>query len=215
MSRAIRGLASLHAIWFGREAELRCTPWIGHVPSAVSMVEMSDLWSALAEHAAPAFSSWADPAIAAIQRRLIAEIGEWWPDMERGPRTLIHHDFNPRNICLRPGPRALRLCAYDWELATIGAPQRDLAELLCFVLPPDAPAAEIALWMEHHRRALSIETGSPIDPALWRLGFRAAVYDLLVNRLAMYALVHRIRRQTFLPRVVRTWRRLYEYVENS
>jgi hypothetical protein len=34
--------------------------------------------------------------------------------------------------------------------------------------------------------------------------------DLFVNRLAMYCLVHAFRRQTFLGRVVRTWRALYE-----
>ena len=53
------------------------------------------------------------------------------------PRTLIHNDFNPRNLCLRQTDGGLRLCAYDWELATLQVPQHDLAELLCFVLPPD------------------------------------------------------------------------------
>jgi hypothetical protein len=106
----------------------------------------------------------------------------------------------------------LRLCAYDWELATIGAPQRDLAELLCFVLPHDVHADEIDALIEEHRRALTLASGITIDADAWQRGFRAAVYDLLINRLPMYALVHRIRRQTFLPRVVRTWRRLYEHV---
>jgi hypothetical protein len=34
-----------------------------------------------------------------------------------------------------------------------------------------------------------------------------------VNRLAMYALVHRVRRQSFLPRVLATWRRIHAYSE--
>jgi thioester reductase-like protein len=209
---AVRGLAALQAIWIGREAELRRVPWIGHVQSADSMAEMSDLWRALADHAAPAFSSWADPAIASIQRRLIDDVDRWWTDMETGPRTLIHNDFNPRNICLRPAGPTLRLCAYDWELATVGAPQRDLAELLCFVLPDDVRAGEIDAVIEQHRGALMRTAGIAIDADAWQRGFRAAVYDLLINRLPMYALVHRIRRQSFLPRVVRTWRRLYEHV---
>ena len=170
------------------------------------MSEMTELWTALADHAAPAFSSWADPDIASLQRRLIAGVGGWWQHLERAPRTLIHHDFNPRNVCLRDGV----LCAYDWELAAIGAPQRDLAEFLCFVLSPDCSVEEVAGWIERHRRALACETSTSIDHEAWREGFRAALYDLLINRLSTYAMVHRIRPQSFLPRVLRTWRALYE-----
>lgn len=215
INRAIVGLSALHAIWYDREAELTEVPWIGHVATSASMAEMTDLWSATAEHAAPAFCSWADPTMASTHQRLIGTIQHWWKDIDSGPRTLIHHDFNPRNICLRQREGALRLCAFDWELATIGAPQRDLAELLCFVLPPDVSGREIAFWIERHRRALARETGRSIDAGLWRRGFRASVYDLLINRLAMYALVHRVKRQSFLPRVVRTWRRLYEHVRQE
>jgi aminoglycoside phosphotransferase (APT) family kinase protein len=202
---ALAGLASLHAIWYGREAELRQKPWIGYVQSGTGMAEMSDLWAALAAHAAPAFSSWAHPDIASMQRRLIASIPRWWPALEVAPRTLIHHDFNPRNICLRNSA----LCAYDWELATIGAPQRDLVELLCFVLPGSS-AGEVQGWIDYYRLALEQASGALIDPDDWKLGFRAALYDLMIDRLATYALVHRIRRQSFLPRIVRTWWRLYE-----
>jgi thioester reductase-like protein len=203
---ALAGLASLHAIWHGREAELRRMPWIGYVQSAGGMANMSDLWTALAAQAAPAFSSWAHPDIASVQRRVIAGIPGWWPALEAAPRTLIHHDFNPRNICLRNGA----LCAYDWELATIGAPQRDLAEFLCFVLEPGCSAGDVQGWIDYYRLALERATGTCLDAQAWQFGFRGALYDLFINRLATYALVHRIRRQSFLPRVVRTWWRLYE-----
>jgi aminoglycoside phosphotransferase (APT) family kinase protein len=203
---ALTGLASLHAIWYGREDELRRQPWIGYVPNAAGMAEMSDLWTALAAHAAPAFSSWADPGIASLQRRLIAGIPRWWPVLETARRTLIHHDFNPRNVCLRNGT----LCAYDWELATIGAPQRDVVEFLCFVLSAGCEAAELQDWIDFSRVALAEATGLPIDVHDWQLGVGAALYDLMINRLATYVLVHRIRRQSFLPRVIRTWWRLYE-----
>lgn len=204
---AIDGLASLQAIWYGRERELRELPWIGHVQSTAGMAEMTDLWTALADHAAPAFSSWADPDIAALQRRLIGSIPRWWRALETAPRTLVHNDFNPRNVCLRAGV----LCAYDWELATVGAPQRDLAEFLCFVLPPDPSASDVFEPLDRHRRALERETGAVIESDDWRRGLGAALYDLLINRLATYALVHRIRPQSFLPRVLRTWRGLYEH----
>ena len=183
-------------------------PWIGHVQSADGMAEMTGLWSTLADHAAPFFSSWADPDIARIHRHLVSRVDRWWRALEDGPRTLIHNDFNPRNICLRG--KESRLCAYDWELATPGAPQRDLAELLCFVLPPDATLEDVVPWIERHRVALQCEQALSIDPDVWREGFRSALYDLLINRLSIYAVVHRVRRQAFLPRVVKAWRNLYQ-----
>jgi thioester reductase-like protein len=213
---AIDGLAALHAIWVGRETELRAEPWIGYVQTSAGMAEMSDLWEALAYHAAPAFSSWAHPDITTLQRRLISSIPRWSPCLEAGPRTLIHNDFNPRNACLRrrgaQAPRGLRLCAYDWELATIGAPQRDLAEFLCFVLPDQVGQEEVQYWIDRHREALERQTGRLLEPEMWQRGFRAGLYEFLINRLAVYALVHRIRRQPFLPKVVRTWRRIYEHL---
>jgi thioester reductase-like protein len=207
---AIDGLASLQSIWYGRETALAAQPWIGYIPSAAGTREMQGLWSALAAHAAPSFSSWADPGIGAIQRRIIETIPQWWAVLERQPRTLIHNDFNPRNICLRAHGDELRLCAYDWELATLGAPQRDLVELLAFVLPDGAGAGAVAGWIERHRAALARETGTPIEAPAWRAGFGAAVCDMLINRLAIYALIDRVRPQPFLPAVVRTWNRLYE-----
>jgi thioester reductase-like protein len=207
---AIRGLAALHAIWYGRECALLEQPWIGHVSSTTTTAEMSDLWQAIAAHAAPRFSAWADPAIGSIQRRLVGTIERWWRPLEALPRTLIHNDFNPRNICMRDAVDGPALTAYDWELAAIGAPQHDLAELLCFVLDADATDHDIDFWIERHRRCLQHETGRALDPADWRQGFRAALYDLMLNRIPMYALIHRVRRQSFLPRIVRTWRRLYE-----
>lgn len=53
--------------------------------------------------------------------------------------TLIHNDCNPRNLCLRKSDgRKHRTCLYDWELATLDVPQRDVVEFLGFVLPPSS-----------------------------------------------------------------------------
>lgn len=203
---ALHGLAALQSIWFNRERELRAMPWIGYVRGAAGMAEMADFWSSLAAQAAPAFSSWTTPGIAGVQHRLIATIPQWSSGLDAVPRTLIHHDFNPRNVCLRTGV----LCAYDWELATVGAPQRDLVEFLCFVLHPASTAGEVQHWIDHFRVALERETCTSIDADAWQRGVRAALYELMLDRLPTYALVHRVRRQSFLPRIVRTWWHLYE-----
>lgn len=61
--------------------------------------------------------------------------------LSTSPLTLIHNDCNPRNLCLRKPERVseggeIKTCLYDWELATIDVPQRDVAEFLAFTLMP-------------------------------------------------------------------------------
>jgi thioester reductase-like protein len=211
--RAIEGLAAIHAVWLGRDAELRAKPWIGHVPTTADVGRLQPFWRALADHAAPRFRHWAGSSIVSTHRRLVDSAPDWRATLDGGARTLIHNDFNPRNIGLRRCADGLRLVAYDWELATIGAPQRDLAELLCFVLPEDVALSRVRGLVETHRRELERESGVPLDAGFWWAGFTSALADVLVARLAFYALVDRVRPQPFLARVVRTWRHLHVLCE--
>src|SRR4030095_10442996 len=98
---ALRGAGALHAIWMGRESDLAQQPWIGIPPTARRMAAMRPLWDALTEHAAVEFPWLMTDDDVARQRRLIAELPIWWGELEAMPRTLIHNDFNPRNIAIR------------------------------------------------------------------------------------------------------------------
>jgi len=207
---AIRDLAELHAIWYRRENNLRAQPWLGRVVSACRREEMYELWDALAEHAEGRFGHIIGSSARKLQRSLISEIGSRWRSLEQMPRTLIHNDFNSRNIAFRREGDRLQLCAYDWELATLGVPQHDLAELLCFVLKPDAERAEIQYYLDLHRSTLEKASSSSIDSVSWETGFRLSLHDLLVDRFAMYVMVDRFCPQRFLTRVVSTWHALYD-----
>ena len=83
------------------------------------------------------------------------------------PLTLIHNDCNPRNICLhkQDSGHSARMCLYDWELATLDTPQRDLAEFLTFTLSPATSAATRLELIDYYRRQLEIysETVYPLD----------------------------------------------------
>lgn len=205
---ALRGLAALHAVWRDRWDALVSQSWLAPRRSAAQMAEMLPLWSALAANARPTFLSWAGPTLVEAHESLLDGIEHWWRPLGNGLQTLIHNDFNPRNIMLRGVPA--RLCAYDWELATIGAPQRDLAEFLCFTLATETAADEAPTWVQRYRCLLEEQTRTTIDPIEWEAGFRAALCDFLIDRMGMYAMIHRFRPQTFLPRVVRTWLALHQ-----
>jgi aminoglycoside phosphotransferase (APT) family kinase protein len=153
--------------------------------SAARMVAAEELWLALADHVASELPELVGRGEHMLLRRLIATLGEWWPRIETLSRTLVHNDFNPRNIALRDRGDGLELCAYDLELATLHIPQRDLAELLCFTLDEHATEAQVSHHLETHRAALEHHSGVVLDRREWREGdgrFRA--YDFLDSGIA-------------------------------
>lgn len=210
---ALRGIAGVHAIWLGRPQELLAEGWLGRYLTATKMAEMRPLWEALLEHNTRQFPELVDERRSARLRLAVAEIDRWWPLVEKLPRTLVHNDFNPRNLALRAADR--RLVAYDWELATLHLPQRDLAELLCFTLAPDAVESEVARHLETHRTALEEAAGTALDPELWRLGYRLALRDFEITRLQLYAMGHVHREYGFLERLAATSGRLAEIEEEA
>src|SRR5262249_53558525 len=180
---ALSGLASIHSAWLGRTSELSLEPWLPPRRDAARWVEMSPLWRALAEHAHARSNAFAGRSLRRIHDALVDQVASWSGVLAQLPQTLIHNDFNPRNIALRREANGLRLCAFDWELATIGAPQRDLAEFLAFVLPPSASGETIGGWVERYRLLLEAASGVALPRDEWQTGFSAALGELLVDRL--------------------------------
>lgn len=210
---AVRGLAQIHSVWYRREAELKRQRWLA--PGAERLLEARPLWRELACFSAEGFSRAVGEDIAPLLRNLVEDADRWWPECVAMPRSLIHNDFNPRNLALRRGPRGPVLCAYDWELATIGLPQYDLAELLCFVLPEIALEQDAETWIDLHRWALSEATGQAIEASSWRAGFALALRTYMVSRLPFYAMLDRFKPQPFLGTVVSNWLRLHRWAERK
>jgi len=212
---ALTGISAIHSIGYGRESELREASWLGDAMSAEQMAKMAPLWNSLADHARDEFPEWFTEDDWKRSRALIQGLRFWWSDLEKLPRTLVHNDFNPRNVALRREERGVRLCAYDWELATIHPPGHDLAELLCFLLTSSATRDEVDHYVEVHRRALETACGFPIDAAPFRQGYRLSLRDLWVNRFAMYIMAHAFRHYGFLERSFATLRRLLDLEETA
>ncbi|MGC0366682.1 hydroxymethylglutaryl-CoA reductase (NADPH) [Rhodococcus sp. 27YEA15] len=210
---ALRGIATVHGHWYGKADELFAEPCLGPSTAAPRLVAMRELWRGLfehhrREHPGVITASW----LQSIQER-IDSIGDWWSEIESMPRTLVHNDFNSRNIALRkPDHRSEthELVAYDWELATVHLPQRDLAELLSYVLTPDVSRATVDRHVECHRLAVQDAAGVDVDPVVWRRGYRLALIDFVIRRLSLYLLVHSEHRLTFVERVLATAKHLDE-----
>ena len=212
---AVRGIAEVHSIWYGREEALRKEPWLGEVTGPAARASMGELWSEALDYAANEFPDWYPLPERRLHQRLVSSLPDWSRELEQMPRTLIHGDFNPRNLAFRRDSSGLRLCAWDWELAELQVPQRDLAELLAFVLSPDASPSTVDTLVELHRCELARCAGTDIDAAGWRRGYHLALHDFLTSRLALYQLVHAFRPCAFLERVLSTARRLIRLEEST
>ena len=208
----LEGLGEIHSVWYGATEELEAKAWIGNVETTASIVEKEDLWRALADHGRQEFSGWISEEYREGTQVLIDEMSQWWRELESMPKTLVHNDFNPRNLCLRGEKGSYRLCAYDWELATVGVPQRDLAEFLCFLLPADVDSAVVERYVEVHRQALERAAGVEIDRKEWWRGFELSLLDLRVRRFGLYLMAHTFRHYGFMERTVGTLERLSDRV---
>lgn len=208
LEAAVQGLGRIHAPWYGRADELLQQHWIA--PGANHA--MPALWRELADFSAVEFSHITAMDMHALQHRLIDELDLWWPQWLSLPRSLIHNDFNPRNLAFRRSVHGPQLCAYDWELATVGLSQYDLAELLCFVLP-DTGIPQAEHWIERHRLSLEQASEKAVPREEWQSGFVLALRHFMMNRLPFYAMIDRFKPQSYLPKVVGNWLRLYNHFE--
>ena len=168
----LHDLAALHAIHFNKTAKLEACEWM----ETVRGKDLVQLWTELLKEAHFEFPRvWTNKRFIYTDQA-IKSIGHIESVLMAAPITLIHNDCNPRNLCLRRpdviGDGGIlstitdncRLCLYDWELAQIGTPQRDLIEFLAFSLKPSTP---IETWLElvhFYRGCLEEHTGLLYPP---------------------------------------------------
>jgi hydroxymethylglutaryl-CoA reductase (NADPH) len=62
------------------------------------------------------------------------------------PKTIIHNDFNARNVAVRKDGS---VCIYDWELSVKDFPQRDIVEFLSFVLPDNFEPGQFERYLNY------------------------------------------------------------------
>jgi hydroxymethylglutaryl-CoA reductase (NADPH) len=173
-------------------------------------VKAAPLWEALPDFVANALRERGGDRLLRWQRCAVSSLQPSQDEALRMPSTLIHNDFNPRNLCFRREHRALRVCAYDWELATVALPQTDLVVLLCYVLPQDDAGDALTRASDAHRHTLERAVDASIDPLRWEAGLRLALQILLATRLPSYLMLDRVRAQTWLLGVLTHAERLGE-----
>ena len=173
------------------------------------MIADAPLWRGLLQDARARFPYMVSDKAWRRRHLLIDTLQRWHPAKDQCPATLVHDDFNQRNIGFRPDVVVL-----DWELAQCNTAQRDLVELLTFVLPGDADRAAIDGHVEAHRRAL-LDAGvtKGIDRDQWLEGFRCELKVEAINRVAFQLLFGAQFPLAYLVRINATIERLLDLYE--
>ncbi|KAI1316677.1 hypothetical protein EDD11_009633 [Mortierella claussenii] len=225
----LRDLASFHAQFLGQEDRVMGMSFLEN-PTRDIMKVLRPAYEAMVRTNRKNEPGLFSKDLSDAMLEFLKHSDEHWALLERSPRTLIHGDFNTRNICLRvdPSTGAQTLCAYDWELACCHVPQRDVVEFLSFVLPPGS--LEWSHYIEYHRLALKasyeslrLSSSSPStspspspftsapssvpavkipSPREYLEVAKIALMDFASLRVAMYGISNSFKQVDWLPRIV-------------
>lgn len=125
-------------------------------------------------------------------------------------KTLIHNDYNPRNIAIRNNAA---VCIYDWELSVLHYPFRDVIEFLSFVLPANFSQETLIDYLQIHYR-LTAEKHSNQNWEDWKKGHGIALREFVISRLLFYKTAEILMKLKFVDRVFVNCIRMIELLES-
>jgi hydroxymethylglutaryl-CoA reductase (NADPH) len=131
-------------------------------------------------------------------------------------KTVVHNDFNSRNIAiLKPSGSENydRACIYDWELAVLNIPHRDIVEFLSFVMVENFSAEEFFGYLSIHIKCW--EGRSRCSEDEWQQGYIYALKEYLLTRVSFYEVAGIHARYTFSERILRNGFRMLELLEEK
>ncbi|MDT0684887.1 phosphotransferase [Autumnicola psychrophila] len=204
IEEALLKIAQWHVAHIDNNNTLNKHYWSRDVPSKKYMMKLQPLWLALLKSAARNLPEVYTKENTGLLEDAIEKIPTYWDVLEQQPKTLIHNDFNPRNICFKNTGGSPQLCLYDWELATFHVPHYDVVEFLSFVLIPENYDQRLK-YMEYYREELNRLTGRYEDGEDFQRIFAYAALDFGLHRLGMYMMAHSISPYPFLPRVIHSY----------
>lgn len=195
----LRDLAEFHAHYLDNYDHMidscKLAPFSGRDFEA-----MSALWNEIVDHNRYDLPKLYNEERVAGLKAYIQKISHFCTILENAPRTVVQNDCNTRNLCLRPDGDDFRLCIYDWELAAVNVPQRDLCEFLAYIMNPEAPFEVYRGHVEYYQQQLEAFSGKKY-PNFWEV-HHAACVEFALNRLNMMSALHSIREYEFLPRII-------------
>lgn len=190
---ALRAAAGWHAAFW--DIDDARAAWAGPRRTTDDMIADASLWHGLLDDARTRFPNIVTESVWRRRHRLIDTLPDWHRIKDSFPMTLAHNDFNQRNVGFEPNVIVL-----DWELVERNVAQRDLVELLTFVLPVGAERHQIDSHVETHCAALA-QAGIALDRKAWIEIFRSELKVEAINRIGLQLLFAAQFRLAYLARI--------------
>lgn len=203
---ALRAIGAVHA---GSSRVADGLAWLPPRTDAATFAADAELWDAMLADARRRFPDIVTPDVVATRARLIATAGDWYTAKDPMPTALAHNDFNQRNVGFDADDRVVAL---DWEIARRDSPQRDVAELLTFLLPPDVDQDTLDHHAMQHHAALAAN-GLSLPAADYRAALAADLRSEAIERVGMQLLFAAAFELPYVHRINRTVDRLVELTE--
>lgn len=116
----------------------------------------------------------------------------------KGFKTLVHNDFNPRNVAIKKDGNP---CIYDWELAGLNIPQRDVFEFLAFSLVEDYKPENFWDLLKYHYQLCREYNRSTYSWKDYLHDFKMAGDEFLLTRVCFYLAGSTLVNYPFIERV--------------
>ncbi|CCO46915.1 putative Hydroxymethylglutaryl-CoA reductase (NADPH) [Vibrio nigripulchritudo SOn1] len=200
---ALRGLAKIHASYFDNLDALEPLVISGCLDKlcADSLLESKTLLNRITEYNHQRYPDLVSESIVARVSAFIDSDSTLLKAMSEFPLCLSHNDFNIRNLALRHTEAGTQLVAYDWELACIQNPQRDVIEFLISVIDQVAGNQSLQEYIEYYRGELQALTGYKCESkSFCKVLLGNAIY-LFATRFNAYLMTNNVFKLEFIDRL--------------
>ena len=187
----LSGIADLHSRFLDNYDKLLDTGLIFNCDTQ-AMIRGKPLWQGLFHFIQQNFKTRITPQHLARHRQILESLDDWYPQVDRMPKTLLYGGVNPQNLAFAKTKTRFQLSLFDWERGLIGLPQRDLAEHLIYTLAEGFDEGQAMGEISDYRKALSGNADISIDERPFNSGLKWMLYDLVLNRLPLMLLVKHV-----------------------
>jgi len=214
----LRDIARFHSIHLDDVDHLTSEPWMC-VYSGNVMKALSGFWRALLHQNQVSFPDIWTAKRSSLIDRFIDSLDRVWQVIESFPKTLVHYDFTPRNVCIRKNEvteknqnnhfvtnnKMCRVsCIYDWEMATVHAPQHDVVEFLAFALPAKSDVTTRTDFVRFYQEQLENFSGRTFDSKQFMDVFNAVCCIYALHQLSLKTITHSVTRLPYFERAVQS-----------
>lgn len=190
---ALDGIAKLHSLFYGYEKHHeRVGDWVVGPFATEQFVASSAFWKSLLTKLYERRPDVVSEKNYHFALQVIDEIPSWHQVLDQQEKTLIHADYNPRNIGFRRDGEAWRVIALDWECVRWGVPQYDLAQFVLYCFQPFEIVERAPALVDKMYERFIQHAGEAITYEVWWKGFEACVKRHLVDRASLLGLMFEV-----------------------